>query len=1664
LVNKSNNYTENINDLVITITPDGSIVNATQKWLSILGYINQDLPHLNLIDVIKEDQIPIFFKLIDKVNKNNKTVFIETSFKTKDSQDVYVTGNLEGQFEDGELNSIKCVFQDVTSRKVLEETYGFLMRRIPTPIYIAQNRVIRFVNPSFLDLTKYSENELIGSEPFKIVHKDDREFVKNALDRGERIRKSSNYEYRMITKEGEIRWIMENIISVPFEGGRAFMSTLVDFTELKLGEAALSETKNRYQTLFDSAADSIYIVDMHYKILDANEAACKSLGYSKDDLLKKSWKEMASPKFVRNFDQSLKELIERGERIDEVETVHKDGRLIPIEIHSRIVDYQNKKAILVISRDISDKKRIQILQKRNEARLESMLKIAQSDYGNIQELMEKVLDEIVRITESKIGYIYTYSEDSKEFNIRSWSQYLKKKFDLDNKQIEFSLDKTGLIGETIRQRKPMIINFRQEPNIVKNGYPEGKYQIYKYLSIPIFRSNNIIGIVSVANRDEDYDQFDVIQITTLIDSVWNTLEQKEIEQERTRNTERLKNSEERYRQIIELSQDGILSIDSKGSILSANPAACNIFGYPPGELLGTSILETYLPEDRMATIERLENESFWTNKRFERTAISKNGKIFPIEVSISPLIDKKYQEIVHDISDRKKIENDLKRTRDTFFKVFQLNPAMMTLVSVKDGILLDVNKAFESITGYNRDEIVGRSVFETKLLEDPNQNEHSAEIFNNGYIHNIDVSIITRSGKILEGVNSIEIIDIDGEPTFISVIENVSERNRMLEQLTREKNKLLSITDSLECGLDIVDLDYNVIYQNKFTDKVIGNKIGNKCYRAFFNKDSICADCPVKLAYSDGKTHSILKKEKGLDGKIHTFETTVNCIEDGNGKISSCVEMTRDISESIDAATKLFESEEFNSRLLSNSPNPIICINPDTSVRYINPAFIQLTGYKEEEVIGKKAPYPWYPKDKIEEYTKELKNAMTSGVFRWDRQYKKKNDELLWVKLSISSIEINGNVKFFVGNWDDITENKKMETALKESETKFRKLIENAPVGISIITVTGTIIKANKEMVEMYGNESENEFKKTSVIELCAHPENRKYFLEKLNTEGVVKGFETQMKRKDGTMFWTSISAIKQNDIANDTMIMIVEDITEKVKAKEELIKVNKQLIELDKLKDNFLSTVSHELRTPLTSIKSFAEILLSYEEDRATQKEFLGIINEESDRLTRLINDFLDLSKIQAGRMQWQTANIILTEVVQQVKSSMTPLVDKNQQELIIELEPNLPLVLSDRDKLVQVFTNLLGNALKFTPEGGKIVLKAQIHRNFENTNKDFVEVSIKDTGIGIAPEHHQSIFEKFGQVGDVLKDRPKGTGLGLPICKKFIENYGGKIWVESELGQGSIFIFTLPIVNITDKQESESQKIERKQLLTSITDNQGKTILVVDDEANIRKFINYELSKRGHKIYEASCGKEAVDMARKYHPDLITLDITMPDINGFDVTVVLKNDPETKDIPILIITVIEDEKKAYRLGANDYLTKPISVDNLVSRVNRILGTNGASILVVDDEPSITRSIEFELRKRGYNIQTAGNGKAALETIKINNPSLIILDLIMPEMDGYEVLKHLKGQENTKDIPIIILTAVDIDEGRVKALSLGATEYINKSEGIKKLFETVERISTDLK
>ncbi|MDN3204099.1 response regulator [Algoriphagus sediminis] len=482
----------------------------------------------------------------------------------------------------------------------------------------------------------------------------------------------------------------------------------------------------------------------------------------------------------------------------------------------------------------------------------------------------------------------------------------------------------------------------------------------------------------------------------------------------------------------------------------------------------------------------------------------------------------------------------------------------------------------------------------------------------------------------------------------------------------------------------------------------------------------------------------------------------------------------------------------------------------------------------------------------------------------------------------------------------------------------------------------------------------------------------------------------------------------------------------------EEVVASKQAAEKANEAKSAFLSTVSHELRTPLTSVLGFAKIIQKRLEEKifplVDQKDpktgralnqvsqNLNVVISEGERLTTLINDVLDLAKIEAGKMDWSEEQVNLTEVVERAIAATNSLFESNKLKLIRDFDQNIPEISGDNNKLIQVVINLISNAVKFTEKGG---VTCRIKRSGNE-----IITSIIDTGMGIAPEDFDAVFEQFKQVGgDTLTDKPKGTGLGLPICKEIIEHHGGRIWLESKVGEGSNFSFALPIKNrVTTNYEEPIHldqlvdQLKNKMVFSRLKSVKNNAhILIVDDEQSIRSLLSQELAEAGYLTSEASNGKEAIESIRENRPDLVILDIMMPEINGFDVAAILKNDPQTMDIPIIILSIVQDKARGFRIGVDRYLTKPIDTNQLFEDIGDLLnqGKSKKKVMVVDEDSTAVRTLTDVLQTKGYQV-VESDGKELVEKAKETLPDIIILNSILSSNDEIiQTLRFEKGLEN---------------------------------------------------
>lgn len=488
----------------------------------------------------------------------------------------------------------------------------------------------------------------------------------------------------------------------------------------------------------------------------------------------------------------------------------------------------------------------------------------------------------------------------------------------------------------------------------------------------------------------------------------------------------------------------------------------------------------------------------------------------------------------------------------------------------------------------------------------------------------------------------------------------------------------------------------------------------------------------------------------------------------------------------------------------------------------------------------------------------------------------------------------------------------------------------------------------------------------------------------------------------------------------------------------EELERKNRELEKLNQIKGRFIANTSHELRTPLNSILGFSDVLIekTFGQLNDNQERYVKNIHAAGRHLLELINNVLDIAKIDAGKYEIMYESFPVKDFIEDVISIIKPLAEKKFIEISELINNDVDLITADRGKIKQILYNLLSNAIKFTPEGGKVGVRVAYDNGPVNpsalmsTDSDLLKFSVWDTGVGIGPEDKERIFDEFEQADTTLSREYGGAGLGLALSKKLVELHGGTICVESNLGMGSTFIFTVPVTSVTEPAVAEEP--EAIGLTFPWVRDEAPLLLVVEDDTATAELLTLHLSQAGYKVAHAYNGEEAIEKAKSLAPFAITLDVMLPKKDGWEVLQTLKSDPQTADIPVIIHSVVDNKELAFALGATDYLMKPLDKEVLLSKLGEINMALGkvvlpSSILIIEKDEDITNYFREIFEPQGYLIYTAAEGRRGIDLAITLRPSIIFMDFSLSDMLSFDAIQELKENPYTKNAPIFILTERDI-------------------------------------
>jgi PAS domain S-box-containing protein len=656
------------------------------------------------------------------------------------------------------------------------------------------------------------------------------------------------------------------------------------------------------------------------------------------------------------------------------------------------------------------------------------------------------------------------------------------------------------------------------------------------------------------------------------------------------------------------------------------------------------------------------------------------------------------------------------------------------------------------------------------------------------------------------------------------------------------------------------------------------------------------------------------------------------------------------------------------------------------------------------------------------------------------------------------------------------SQNEKLQTMqheLKESEQRIAKIIESSPDGVVTMDRQGIIQSFSNSAEQMTGYFShEIVGRNIKVLMPKSIALEHDYYLEKYtpgNPSSVVgRRRIVDAVRKDGSIFPLEV-AVEEVWLEDElTFIGLMQDITERIEMEKEIRLAREEAENASKAKSAFLANMSHELRTPMNAIIGYSEMLAEDAEDEGLDDTLADLqkISAAGKHLLSLINDVLDLSKIEAGKMELFLEDFSVAEMVDDIASTGASLIQKNNNKLEVAVAEDVGEIHSDATKVRQILFNLISNAAKFTKEG-TITLEALPETR---DSARWVSFVVRDTGIGIPEEKLDRIFQEFSQADETTTKDYGGTGLGLSLTKRFVEMMGGSVRVESVVGVGSSFIVELPAVVVQKHEGLEAEAacesptdedvtLEKEPAYDEVLEESESelagtsvsagmpTVLVIDDEQNARDLLKRSLQGDGCHVVTAKSGAEGLSAAAKLRPDLITLDVMMPGMDGWEVLKKLKADPDLRDVPVIMISMIGDKALSSSLGAVEAMQKPIDRGQLKRLVSRFAQSHVKRALVIEDDPAARAIIKRGLESMKWNVDEAENGAVGLEKSLDSEFGLILLDLMMPVMDGFEYLHRLRGSDGpSASAPVVVVTAKTLNAQDRAILLDNVEDVVSKS------------------
>ncbi len=1171
----------------------------------------------------------------------------------------------------------------------------------------------------------------------------------------------------------------------------------------------------------------------------------------------------------------------------------------------------------------------------------------------------------------------------------------------------------------------------------------------------------------------------------------------------------LRDSEEKFRNLFENGKDAVILADAQtGIVVDINTAGCKLLGLPKDKIIGKHQSLVHPPElvEEYKKVFHEHVEKGLVNSEDALVQRADGSRVqCEISASVAKYKDKQIiQGVFRDITERKLMEKTLdgEATRRRIL-IEQSRDGIVILD--EDGKVHEANRRFTEMIGYSHEETLKLNVWDWEFQYPPEKVKEMISTVTEEGDH-FETRHRRKDGSVYDVEISTNGATFAGQKLIFCVCRDITERKQAEEALRESQEFNTNLLEKAPNQIMVINPDTSVRYVNPSweklngwtRDEVIGLKVPYPWWPEEM-REEFAAPFAEVMNGGDGKGEALAQKK---NGEFYWLSMSWAPVK-RNGELMYLLINSVDITDQKKAEEAVKESENKFSRAFHSSP-VIIAITTLKDGKYVdvNDSFIRATGYAREELVGRQTTDAnvWVkPADR----TRLFRILKKRGRVRNEKfDFRMKSGEIRTWMFSAEPITLGGE-ECLIGVSTDVTELNRAQEAVRESEEKFSKAFRSSPETIAITTLKeGKFIEVNDSFTRITGYTREEAIGRSSPeINIWAQVKERDRMLQILKKNGKVDAEEFEFRMKSGEIRTWLFSAEKIRIGGEPCIISITTDITERKqmedelrqhrdnleelvlertneltdtnrllkheleereKAEQELRKAKNDAETANRAKSEFLARTSHEIRTPIHGVMGMMNLVLDGQLEQ-DQRQYLKIAMGSAESLLSIINNILDLSKIEAGQTELEKTEFNLQILFEEALETMAVSAYKKGLEFTSRIPRGLPTALvGDEGRLRQILVNLIGNANKFT-ERGEITLSVDM---LADTGKEVeLHFAIRDTGIGIRAEEQENIFEPFQQADGSINRKYSGTGLGLTISQHLITNMGGRIWVESKPGEGSTFHFTSKFT----RQPVGKQDNTRLEMPPAL---RGAPVLLVDDNASSRQVFNQLLSGWDFKVTEAENGVKALAELEKaggdsQHFRLIFIDKNMPVMSGFDLARKILRDSAPSPAIVMLLppdSISNDFHRCQEMGISSFVVKPAKESKLYEAVLKAAGmtlkprkqsgkvipvSEGLHLRILVAEDNITSQLiaRKTLEKMGHTVEIAQNGSEATRMVKQGNFDLVLMDAEMPIMNGLEATRYIRKQERKsgKHIPIVAMTAYAMKEDRNKCLEAGMDGYLSK-------------------